>query len=71
MTTTIDNDVRDPFYSPVCTTCRHLDVEGDQTCRAFPQGIPAVIWRGDNMHRRPYPGDHGIQYEPVQSTRVD
>ena len=32
-------------------------------CAAFPQGIPAEIVRGANMHTGPVPGDHGIQYE--------
>ena len=60
-----------PVYSPVCTTCRHFDHASlGRTCAAFPNGIPVVIWRGDNTHRRPYPGDNGLQYEPMDAKRL-
>lgn len=32
-------------------------------CAAFPEGIPSVIAYGDELHLKPFPGDHGIQYE--------
>lgn len=32
-------------------------------CAAFPDGIPDEITTGKNMHLKPYPGDHGVQYE--------
>jgi hypothetical protein len=34
-------------------------------CDAFPKGIPLLILYADD-HRRPYPGDHGIRYEPLE-----
>jgi hypothetical protein len=40
-------------------------------CHAFPEGIPNEIAFGDNLHMSPYPGDHGIQYEPRESERLD
>ena len=33
------------------------------TCDAFPDGIPKEILDGTVSHMKPYPGDHGIQYE--------
>lgn len=50
--------------------CKHfLGVAGDDEeterprCEAFPQGIPAEIAYGDELHLEPYPGDNGIQFE--------
>jgi len=52
--------------------CRHLGfVKSDgvderterPTCTAFPDGIPYEIAYGSNLHLKPFPGDHGIQYE--------
>ncbi len=51
-----------------CTTCRHLKKasetsNGQETCTAFPNGIPdAVLWAPYD-HRQPYSGDHGVRYE--------
>ena len=33
-------------------------------CAAFPDGIPSQIAYGDNPHTEPFPGDHGIRFEP-------
>ena len=32
-------------------------------CMAFPDGIPADIAYGKNLHLEPIEGDHGIQFE--------
>ena len=56
-----------------CMSCKHYvvyprdDMRGCPYCEAFPKGIPSKIWWEEIEHTAPYPGDHGIQYEPAQS----
>lgn len=50
-----------------CDTCEYADLADDgsvATCKAFPQGIPQIILRGENDHRVSVPGDQGIVYKP-------
>lgn len=60
---------------PSCLTCRHFHAHRIETvCDAFPgnanglrpgePGIPTEIILGRHDHLSPYPGDHGILYEP-------
>lgn len=61
------------MQEPKCWTrkCKHFvgaKNDGDETterwiCKAFLDGIPAKIAYGENMHDKPFPGDHGIQFE--------
>lgn len=42
---------------PICLNCKHFnqDTPG-ATCQAFPNGIPAEIYEGDNKHKKPLKG---------------
>lgn len=69
-----------PMIPKACHDCIHFmgmkqvdenddgsqeEVEMTVHCAAFPNGIPEDIQEGQNMHRKPYEGDHGIQYRKV------
>ncbi len=53
----------------VCGLCAHVHPgpvpDEPATCDAFPDGIPLEIWLDHKRHTKPYPGDHGIQFEPA------
>ena len=50
-----------------CSFCKHAIDAG--TCAAFPEGIPREIIVEGGVHRKPFPGDHGIQFELSDSAR--
>jgi hypothetical protein len=52
---------------PICIECRHLnpDNRGPMRCAAFPKEIPEAILLAQADHHKPYPGDHGIRFEPI------
>jgi hypothetical protein len=71
-----DSEFDEIIYSPVCSLCKHFNWKTkikcedmkllrEHKCDAFPDDIPEEIWRGDNDHKKPYSGDHGIQFERV------
>jgi hypothetical protein len=51
--------------APMCLYCKHFfkDEEGNK-CKAFPQGIPREIFFEYYDHRKEFPGDNGIRFEP-------
>lgn len=62
------DDRVEPVYSDICTRCRHNT--GYRTCKAFEE-IPYLIWLGENDHKKPYPGDGGIQFAPYTEEEID
>lgn len=48
-----------------CDICKHY--RGEMKCNAFPSGIPDEIYFLGYDHRKEYPGDNGIRFEPQQS----
>ena len=51
------------IINTICIKCRNYT--GGGTCTAFPEDIPNDILDGSFIHTKPYPGDHGIQFEPA------
>lgn len=60
---TLDGGDSRDFFSPVCWHCVHKTRTMQHTCAAFPARIPDAIWKGENYHVDPYPGDNGILFE--------
>jgi hypothetical protein len=51
---------------PICFGCKQFyPLSEPLACTAFPEGIPDAILSGEADHTKPFPGDHGIQFEPV------
>lgn len=58
-----DTDAFEGIPPEACTYCKHILSIGSRKCKAFKDKIPDKIWSGENDHKKPYPGDHGIQFE--------
>lgn len=47
--------------APICRAC--FRYSGQDTCEAFPDGIPGRIMYQHYDHRLPFPGDKGLRFE--------
>ena len=54
------------MVEPQCRSCKHLHDES-MTCDAYPDDIPDEILLNKHWHTKPFPGDHGILYEPLDA----
>lgn len=50
-----------------CANCKHYS--GNARCNAFQDSIPDAILTNEHDHRQPYPGDNGIQFEPIDDAQ--
>jgi len=57
-----DSGMIKAVYVP-CDSCKYA--RANDTCDAFPDGIPESILTGEHDHTTPYPGDGGIQFEAI------
>jgi hypothetical protein len=63
----ISGKLSDYIFSQ-CLFCKHW--QPGAKCSAFHGGIPADILRNWHDHHQPYPGDHGILFEPLEGITV-
>lgn len=66
-----DSILKADLFSPVCSGCIHLKVDilgGGVSCTAFKE-IPDAIWTGRDDHTKPFPGDKGILFEPIEEIK--
>ena len=54
---------------PICLRCKHFNDDERFACGAFPNGIPEAIVLSEHDHRKPYPGDNGIRFEPIAKAK--
>ena len=58
-----DKDNLDSYNIPACNKCIHYIT--DDRCDAF-ENIPNEILNGKNDHKKSFPGDKGILFEPIK-----
>lgn len=69
-----DRELMRLAYSTVCTFCAHFQPDsktGRYQCATFGSNVPDDIWYGRHDHTTPYPGDNGIQFEPLTQIKKD
>lgn len=62
--------IRTPSDLCDCFRCKHkIGYNWPYACAAFPDGVPEKLRQPRAKHRTPYPGDHGIQFEPIDKAK--
>ena len=63
-----NSSTKNVIYDNNCLKC--VNYLATRSCMAYPEpgGIPDKIWEGENGHKRKYPGDHGIQFDPRKAS---
>jgi len=57
-------------YELQCALCKHL--QPNRKCKAFTKKIPDEIFlTGEYDHSKPFPGDNGILFEPINEKKAD
>ncbi len=57
------------YPPPMCMLCSRN--RGGIACDAFPDRIPDAILQSRYDHRRPYKGDHGVRFEPIDDNAAE
>lgn len=63
------------IVAPICYGCVHMKPcvapEFDFKCDAFPDEIPQKILVSEADHRKPFPGDGGVLFDPKDKDAAD
>tara|TARA_R100000501_G_C2631536_1_gene127893 strand:- start:4609 stop:4896 length:288 start_codon:yes stop_codon:yes gene_type:complete len=51
---------------PQCIVCEHLISADEETCEAYPEGIPGPLFYGEISHTKPYKGDNGLRFDAIE-----
>lgn len=51
----------------LCNLCKHK-IKGAMWCEAFEVSIPKEIWSNKFLHNKPFKGDNGIMFEPIDKS---
>lgn len=62
------------IFENQCVRCKHLFAPDREKrrgffCKAYPEGVPRDIVWNKHDHRKPFPGDNGITFEPKEGER--
>jgi hypothetical protein len=56
----------DTYFGSICLICQNITNKKKRLCKAFPDGIPLEIYKGEFLHTKYYEGDNGIKFKPIK-----